>query len=52
MGYGTVAVDPKVIPLRSRLWVEGYGFCIALDVGSAIKGRKPVQVLVIDEPGS
>ena len=40
VGYGTVAVDPKVIPLRSRLWVEGYGFCVALDTGSAIKGMK------------
>ena len=39
VGLGTVAVDPRVIPLGSRLWVEGYGFCVALDVGSAIKGR-------------
>lgn len=40
VGYGTVAVDPKIIPLRSRLWVDGYGFCIALDVGGAIKGNR------------
>lgn len=40
VGYGTVAVDPKVIPLRSRLWVEGYGFCTALDTGGAIKGMR------------
>lgn len=40
VGYGTVAVDPKVIPLRKHLWVEGYGFCIALDTGGAIKGPK------------
>ncbi len=40
VGYGTVAVDPKVIPLRKHLWVEGYGFCIALDTGGAIKGMK------------
>jgi 3D (Asp-Asp-Asp) domain-containing protein len=40
VGYGTVAVDPKVIPLRKHLWVEGYGFCIALDTGGAIKGLK------------
>jgi 3D (Asp-Asp-Asp) domain-containing protein len=34
---GLVAVDPKVIPLRSRLYVEGYGYAYAADTGSAIK---------------
>jgi uncharacterized protein YabE (DUF348 family)/3D (Asp-Asp-Asp) domain-containing protein len=38
--FGVVAVDPKVIPLRSRLYVDGYGFAIAGDVGSAIKGLR------------
>ncbi len=38
--YGVVAVDPKVIPLGTRLYVEGYGFATALDTGSAIKGSK------------
>lgn len=38
--YGVVAVDPKVIPLYTRLYVEGYGFATALDTGSAIKGNK------------
>ena len=39
VGKGIVAVDPKVIPLRTRLFVPGYGKAIAADVGSAIKGR-------------
>lgn len=38
--YGVVAVDPRVIPLGTRLYVEGYGFATALDTGSAIKGKK------------
>ncbi|WP_138420014.1 G5 and 3D domain-containing protein [Aquibacillus sediminis] len=35
-----VAVDPNVIPLGSRVWVEGYGYATAADIGGAIKGNK------------
>lgn len=35
-----IAVDPRVIPLNSKVWVEGYGEAIAGDIGGAIKGNK------------
>lgn len=40
MRKGIVAVDPRVIPLYSKTFVEGYGLGEALDKGSAIKGRR------------
>ncbi|WEG11198.1 3D domain-containing protein [Pullulanibacillus sp. KACC 23026] len=35
-----IAVDPKVIPLGSKVHVEGYGDAVAADTGGAIKGNK------------
>ncbi|PRS83525.1 MULTISPECIES: LysM peptidoglycan-binding and 3D domain-containing protein [unclassified Bacillus (in: firmicutes)] len=35
-----IAVDPNVIPLGSKVYVEGYGAAIAADTGGAIKGNK------------
>lgn len=39
-GLSTIAVDPSVIPLGSKVHVEGYGYAIASDTGGAIKGNK------------
>lgn len=36
---GTAAVDPKVIPLGTKMWIEGYGLAIAADTGGVIKGK-------------
>lgn len=38
--FGIIAVDPRVIPLRSLVYVEGYGMAIAGDTGGAIKGMR------------
>ncbi|MFJ8065038.1 3D domain-containing protein [Psychrobacillus sp. NPDC096426] len=35
-----IAVDPRIIPLGTKVWVEGYGEAIAGDTGGAIKGHK------------
>lgn len=35
-----IAVDPNVIPLGTKVYVEGYGFAVAADTGGAIVGNK------------
>ena len=37
---GICAVDRNVIPMHSRFYVPGYGFCVAEDVGGAIRGNR------------
>ena len=36
---GIVAVDPEVIPLRTTMYVEGYGIARAGDTGGGVKGK-------------
>lgn len=40
MRDGLVAVDPRVISLRSQVYVPGYGIGLAADTGGAIKGKR------------
>ncbi|WP_409288624.1 LysM peptidoglycan-binding domain-containing protein [Peribacillus sp. SCS-37] len=43
-----IAVDPKVIPLGSKVYVEGYGYATAEDTGGAIKGNR-IDVFIPEE---
>jgi 3D (Asp-Asp-Asp) domain-containing protein len=37
---GGVAVDPSVIPIGSKLYIDGYGSAKAVDTGDLIKGNR------------
>nr|WP_279665593.1 G5 and 3D domain-containing protein [Ectobacillus ponti] len=43
-----IAVDPRLIPLGTKVWVEGYGYAVAGDTGGAIKGYR-IDVLMPTE---
>jgi 3D (Asp-Asp-Asp) domain-containing protein/LysM repeat protein len=43
-----ISVDPSVIPLGSKVYVEGYGYATAADTGSAIKGNR-VDIFIPNE---
>lgn len=46
-----IAVDPRVIPLGSKVWINGEGPYIAEDTGGVIRGHI-VDIYVGDDPGA
>ncbi len=44
---GLIAVDPRVIPLRKRLYIPRYGYAYSADTGGMIKGKR-IDVCVAD----
>ncbi|ASF37665.1 cell wall-binding protein [Halobacillus halophilus] len=40
--------NPDVIPLRSCVWIEGYGYAVAGDTGGAINGKR-IDLFVPDK---
>ena len=43
-GRGVVGADPNFLPQGTRLYVEGYGYCVVGDTGSALVGRMRVDL--------
>jgi uncharacterized protein YabE (DUF348 family) len=39
-GYSSISVDPRVIPLGTKLYIPGYGYGLAEDTGGLIKGNR------------
>ncbi|MDV2888372.1 3D domain-containing protein, partial [Alkalihalophilus pseudofirmus] len=35
-----ISVDPKVIKLGTKVYVQGYGYAVAGDTGGAMRGKK------------